>query len=97
MADKLNMESKNILLENIENIASLFPNALVESEDGKKIDFDILKQELSADIVDGQRERYHLDFPGKREAIVEANRKTTETLRPIKENRMCKKTFCLHI
>ena len=36
------MESKNILSENIENIASLFPNALVESEDGKKIDFDIL-------------------------------------------------------
>ena len=85
MADKLNMESKNILSENIENIASLFPNALVESEDGKKIDFDILKQELSADIVDGPRERYHLDFPGKREAIVEANKKTTKTLRPIKE------------
>ena len=85
MVDKLNMESKNILSENIENIASLFPNALVESENGKKIDFDILKQELSADIVDGPRERYHLDFPGKREAIVEANRKTTKTLRPIKE------------
>ena len=79
------MESKDILNENIERVAELFPNCLVESEDGKKIDFDILKQELSDDIVDGPRERYHLDFPGKREAIIEANRKTTKTLRPIKD------------
>ena len=79
------MESKDILNENIEKVAELFPNVLVESENGKKIDFDILRQELSDDIVDGPRERYHLDFPGKREAIIEANRKTTKTLRPIKE------------
>lgn len=85
MAEKLSMESKNILSENIENIASLFPNALVETEDGKKIDFDILRQELSGDIVEGTKERYHLDFPGKREAIAEANRKINKTLRPIKE------------
>ena len=82
---KLKMESKDILNENIERVVELFPNVLVESEDGKKIDFDILRQELSDDIVDGPRERYHLDFPGKREAIIEANRKTTKTLRPIKE------------
>ena len=83
--DKLKMESKDILSENIENISNLFPNCLVESEEGKKIDFDLLRQELSKDIVEGPRERYHLDFPGKREAIVEANRKITKTLRPIKE------------
>lgn len=83
--ERLNMESKDILNENIEKVAELFPNVLVESEDGKKIDFDILRQELSDDIVDGPRERYHLDFPGKREAIIEANRKTTKTLRPIKD------------
>ena len=82
---KLKMESKDILNENIERVAELFPNVLVESEDGKKIDFDILRQELSDDIVDGPRERYHLDFPGKREAIIESNRKTTKTLRPIKD------------
>ena len=83
--DKLKMESKDILSENIENIANLFPNCLVESEDGKKIDFDLLRQELSKDIVEGPRERYHLDFPGKREAIVEKKKKITKTLRPIKE------------
>lgn len=57
----------------------------LETQEGKKIDFDILRQELSKDIIDGSKERYHLDFPGKREAIVEANRKITKTLRPIKE------------
>lgn len=83
--DKLKMESKDILSKNIENISSLFPNCIVEAEDGKKIDFDLLRQELSKDIVEGPRERYHLDFPGKREAIKEANTKTTKTLRPIKD------------
>ncbi|MBR4313289.1 MAG: site-specific DNA-methyltransferase [Lachnospiraceae bacterium] len=83
--EKLKMESKDILNENIEKVAELFPNCLVESEEGKKIDFDMLRQELSGDIVDGPRERYHLDFPGKREAIVESNRKITKTLRPIKD------------
>ena len=37
------------------------------------IDFDLLKQELSADVVDGPRERYRLDWPGKREALALAN------------------------
>ena len=83
--EKLKMESKDILNENIKKVADLFPNCLVESEEGKKIDFDLLRQELSGDIVDGPRERYHLDFPGKREAIVESNRKITKTLRPIKD------------
>lgn len=59
------MESKDILSENIEKVAKLFPNVLAESEDGKKIDFDILRQELSGDIVDGPRERYHFDFMSK--------------------------------
>ncbi len=83
--EKLKMESKDLLSENIEKVAELFPNCLVESEEGKKIDFDLLRQELSGDIVDGPRERYHLDFPGKREAIVESNRKITKTLRPVKD------------
>ena len=83
--EKLKMESKDIFNENIEKVAELFPNVVIEAEDGKKIDFDLLRQELSKDIVEGPRERYHLDFPGKREAIVESNRKTNKTLRPIKE------------
>ena len=50
--NKLDMESKNIVNENIQKISELFPNVIVESDTGKTIDFDMLKQELSKDIVD---------------------------------------------
>lgn len=84
--DKLDLQSTNITSLNIENIAALFPHCVTESADGKKIDFDLLKQELSADIVDGNKERYRLEWPGKREAIVTANIPTTNTLRPVRED-----------
>lgn len=68
-------------------IAELFPNVVTEGRDegGKPrrmIDFDLLKQELSADIVEGPAERYHLNWPGKRAALREANRPIDKTLRP---------------
>ena len=47
--NKLDMESKNIINENIQKISELFPNVIVESDTGKTIDFDMLKQELSKD------------------------------------------------
>ena len=56
------------------------------SPNGKVIDFDLLKQELSDDIVEGNKERYRLEWPGKKEAIVTANIPTTKTLRPIRED-----------
>src|SRR5690606_27931544 len=71
---------------NIENIAALFPHCVTESADGKKIDFDLLKQELTKDIVEGNKERYRLEWPGKKEAIVTANIPTTKTLRPVRED-----------
>ena len=79
------MESKNIVDENIENIGKLFPNVIVESKKGKSIDFDLLKQELSKEIVEGDKEKYQLTWPGKKEAILNANTPTTKTLRPLKE------------
>ena len=83
--NKLDMESKNIVNENIEKISELFPNVIVESNDGKTIDFDLLKQELSKDIVEGIKEKYQLTWPGKKEAIVNANTPSKNTLRPVKE------------
>ena len=83
--NKLDMESLNIVDENIEKIGNLFPNVIVESEKGKSIDFDLLKQELSKDIVEGNKERYQLNWVGKREAILTANKPTNKTLRPIRE------------
>lgn len=82
---KLDMESKNIVDENIERISELFPNVIVESTNGKAIDFELLKQELSKEIVDGAKEKYQLTWPGKKEAIVNANNPSKNTLRPIKE------------
>lgn len=83
--NKLDMESKNIINENIQKISELFPNVIVESDTGKTIDFDLLKQELSKDIVEGVKEKYQLTWPGKKEAIVNANTPSKNTLRPLKE------------
>lgn len=86
MNDKLDMQSVDFTSLNTEKIGALFPNCVTETADGKKIDFDLLKQELSTEIVDGNKERYRLEWPGKREAIVTANIPTTKTLRPVRED-----------
>lgn len=86
MSDKLDLQTPDIVSGNIEKIAELFPNCVTESPEGKCIDFDLLKQELSGEIVEGTKERYRLEWPGKREAIVRANVPTTKTLRPVVED-----------
>ena len=88
--DKLNMQTHNIVDENIKKIAELFPNCLTErlDEHGKPeaaIDFDMLRQELSKYIVEGPTERYQFTWPDKRNAIRLANAPTTDTLRPCRE------------
>lgn len=84
--EKLDLHTPDFVSENIEKLATLFPHCVTESADGKRIDFDLLQQELSDDIVEGIRERYRLEWPGKREAIVTANLPTTKTLRPVRED-----------
>lgn len=81
--EKLDLQSPNLVNSNIEKIAALFPHCVTETAQGRAIDFDLLKQELSEQIVDGTKERYRLEWPGKREAIVTANLPTNNTLRPI--------------
>jgi adenine-specific DNA-methyltransferase len=88
--EKLKMHTPDLTGENVEKIAALFPNCVTEAtdENGKltrAIDFDQLRQELSGTIVEGPRERYHLDWPGKREAILAANAPIAKTLRPCRE------------
>jgi adenine-specific DNA-methyltransferase len=88
--DKLNMQTHNIVDENIRRIGELFPNCLTErlDENGKPeaaIDFDQLRQELSKEIVEGPEERYQFTWPDKRNAIRLANAPTTDTLRPCRE------------
>lgn len=86
MAEKLDMTSKNWLNENTQFIAERFPNCVTETEDGLKVDFELLQQELSGDEVSGPKERYRLEWPGKRQAMVNANLPTTKTLRPVRED-----------
>jgi adenine-specific DNA-methyltransferase len=88
--DKLKMHSPDLTAEKIRQIAELLPNCVTESrgEDGavrQAIDFDQLRQELSNHIVEGPAERYRLDWPGKREAILTANAPIAKTLRPCRE------------
>ena len=84
--DKLDLQSPDLANENFEKLAALFPNCVTESTEGKAIDFDLLKQELNHAVIEGNRERYRLEWPGKREAIVTANLPTTQTLRPVRED-----------
>ena len=84
--EKLNLQSPDLVNENLEKLAELFPNCITEGAEGKAIDFDLLKQELNHKVVEGSKERYRLEWPGKREAIVEANLPTTQTLRPVRED-----------
>jgi adenine-specific DNA-methyltransferase len=86
MSDKLDMHSPNLVDINLEIIAKYFPNCLTETSNGKAVDFDLLKQELNNEIVEGTKERYRLEWPGKKEAIVTANLPTTKTLRPVRKD-----------
>jgi adenine-specific DNA-methyltransferase len=84
--DKLDLQSTDLVNANFEKLAALFPNCVNESANGKVIDFDLLKQELNHAVVEGNKERYRLEWPGKREAIVTANLPITKTLRPVRED-----------
>ena len=88
--DKLQMQSKNLVDENIEFIAKRFPNCVTEAldEEGKLtklVDFDMLKQELSTCLIDTKNDRYVLTWPDKKKSIIEANSPIRKTLRPRKD------------
>ena len=87
--DKLRMESPDMTAQNIDRIAALFPNCVTEASDGhggikRTINFELLKQMLSPDVVEGD-ERYEFTWVGKKAAIVEANKPIRKTLRPCVE------------
>ncbi len=88
--NKLKMHSPNLTDGNIDRIRELFPACVTEAHDEHgtlklAVDFDQLKQELSDSIVEGPQERYHLNWPGKREALLTANAPIAKTLRPCRE------------
>ena len=87
--EKMRMETPDLTAENVEKIGALFPNCITESADEngklkKAINFDLLRQMLSGDVVEGD-EAYEFTWVGKKAAIVEANKPIRKTLRPCPE------------
>lgn len=86
--EKLKMHSPDLTQENIAQIRALFPSCVTEAHDEATglvhlaVDFDQLRQELSDHIVEGPQERYRLDWPGKRAALLASNAPIAKTLRP---------------
>ena len=88
--EHLHMHSQNKIDANISKIAALFPNCVTEAKNDNgeivhKIDFDMLKQELSSVLVEGREERYQFTWPDKKQAILTANAPINKTLRPCRE------------
>jgi adenine-specific DNA-methyltransferase len=85
---KLPQQTKDLTQENIKRIAELFPEAITETKDEQgqlktAINFSVLKQLLSNEVVDGD-ECYEFTWVGKKQAMIEANRPIRKTLRPAK-------------
>ena len=88
--DKLKMHSPDLTQDHIVRLRELFPGCVTEAkgDDGAvrlAVDFDLLRQELSGTLVEGPQERYQLNWPGKREALLTANAPIAKTLRPYRE------------
>ena len=81
----LDMKNNKSIDRNIEYIKEMFPNTVTEENGEYKIDFNRLKQELSDNIIEVEKERYQLTWPGKNEAMLNANLQTRNTLRPLEE------------
>ena len=87
--DKMRMESVDMTAKNIDKIGDMFPNCITETVDEsgrpkKAINFEILKQMLSDDVLESD-EAYEFTWVGKKAAIVEANKPIRKTLRPCPE------------
>lgn len=93
--EKMRMESVDMTAQNIEKLGELFPNCITEMLDEEKstdkekvykkaVNFELLKQMLSNNVIDGN-EAYEFTWVGKKEAIVEANKPIRKTLRPCPE------------
>ncbi len=84
------MHTPDLTQENIAKLAELFPDCVTESRDDaghvkRAVDFDSLREVLSDHVVEGPQERYHLNWPGKREALLAADAPIAKTLRPFRE------------
>ena len=94
-SDKLRMQTANKADENFRKLAAMFPNAVTETITGydangkaivdRAIDKDVLMQEISCTVVDGNEERYQFTWPDKKKSVLLANAPINKTLRPCRE------------
>ena len=89
--DKLKMQTVNKADENFKKLAAMFPNAVTETidENGevvRAIDKDVLMQEISCKVVDGNEERYQFTWPDKKKSVLLANAAINKTLRPVRDD-----------
>lgn len=94
--DKLKMQTANKADENFKKLAEMFPNAVTETitgydENGKAIveraiDKDVLMQEISCEVVEGNEERYQFTWPDKKKSVLLANAPINKTLRPVRDD-----------
>ncbi|MDQ7060919.1 MAG: site-specific DNA-methyltransferase [Sulfurimonas sp.] len=87
---KLDMKTTEITEENIDKLEAIFPHCITEvkEEDGtitRGVDFNLLKQEFSSSVVEGPRESYSINWPGKKASLISANTPINKTLRPCRE------------
>ena len=93
--ERLKMSTPDLADKNFQKLAALFPNAVTETitgydENGKAIieraiDADVLRQEISAAVVEGNQERYQFTWPNKKKSLALANKPITKTLRLVRE------------
>ena len=84
--EHLKMHTPDLADENFQKLAALFPNAVTETKDEngnvvRAIDADVLRQEISATVVEGPQERYQFTWPDKKKSVVLANQPIAKTLR----------------
>lgn len=89
--DKLKMQTVNKADENFKKLAAMFPNAVTEiiDENGevvRAIDKDVLMQEISCEVVEGNEERYQFTWPDKKKSVLLANAPINKTLRPVRDD-----------
>ena len=88
---RLRMQTENKADTNYRKLAELFPNAVTETidENGnvvRAIDKDVLMQEISCKVVEGNEERYQFTWPDKKKTMLLANAPINKTLRPVQND-----------
>lgn len=91
-SEKMTGTSMDISAENRSRLKQLFPSVFTETKNDKgelveSIDFEKLKAELGtfSDLFESRRERYGMDWPGKKEALRLVQTPSVATLKPCRE------------